>query len=504
MRRVLAVAVAALTVTWAWATVNFTVDANNLVKHVFPLNGVNAGPGHIPGGHADVTDQYREMGISLVRTHDYYGPCDLSTIFPSSYNANNPWGADEYDDSSYDFSDSDAAVKEIEDTGCDVMFRLGESWHRNPIHNWHPPNNKYGTVAHVCKHIAKHYGADEGRITLWEVWNEPNINMFWEQGQHANVNAALEEFFGLYSWIAQGLKDKFPNILVGGPGAAGGASGDILDFARKFLHACQIRNAPLDFYSWHSYNRGHEGPYVFAKEAKMIRYALNAKGFNKALNVLSEWNVCNVRAGGNHPTDQDREFKAMLWNMDGAAFSTAALTYLHLHSDVRYACRYRGDIHSGDHGYGLINTDGTIKKPGYAFKAYAMLFPQWNTVFRPEMYLLESAGGNLKDRTAMATTDGDRRVINVLISLWKCGGEGFKLTISNVPQGWTSPKMEHYVVSPNYDCEQVAKETPASTQPFVYEYGGQGGDYSVVHLVRVYDAAQFPFAVQVAPAPLNP
>ena len=83
----------ALMVTSAWA-LDFSVDASELVSHAHPLNGVNDGPGHVRGAISDVSDQYREMGITMVRTHDYYGPCDYSTIFPSSYEPNDPWGAD--------------------------------------------------------------------------------------------------------------------------------------------------------------------------------------------------------------------------------------------------------------------------------------------------------------------------------------------------------------------------------------------------------------------------
>ncbi|MCD6361579.1 MAG: hypothetical protein J7M38_12045, partial [Armatimonadetes bacterium] len=226
----------------AWA-LDFSVDANDLTAHAWPLNGVNAGPGHIKGGFADVSDQYREMGISMVRTHDYYGPCDYSTIFPSSSDRNNPWGADAYDDSSYNFTESDAAVEEIEAVGAEVFFRLGESWYTGNPHNQHPPQSRYGVVAHVSRHIARHYGADTGRVTMWEFWNEPNMEMFWTRRGYPNQNAALEPFFGLYAWVAQGLKNKFPDIMVGGPGAAGGTSQDIQDFARKFCHSIKKKNA---------------------------------------------------------------------------------------------------------------------------------------------------------------------------------------------------------------------------------------------------------------------
>ncbi len=504
MKRFITVMATVLVASGTWA-VDFTVDANDLTAHAWPLNGVNAGPGRVRGGISDVSDQYREMGISMVRTHDYYGPCDYSTIFPSSYNANDPWAADAYADSSYHFAESDAAIEEIEAVGAQVMFRLGESWNTADPQNWHPPKNKYGTVAHVSRHIAKHYGADTGRVTMWEVWNEPNHDMFWDQGGYANQNAALEPFFGLYAWVAQGLKDKFPGIMVGGPGAAGDASQGIADFCRKFCKSIKIKNAPLDFYSWHSYNRDGGGPYVFAKQANMVRQALSSRGYPNAISILGEWNACSARVGGNNPSQADLDRRNMLWNMDGAAFTASALIYLNTYSDVRYAFRYRGDIHSGDHGYGLVDTHGDIKKPGYAFRAYSYLFPQQNTVFRREMYMLATTGNTTSGRAIMATTDQGRTVINILISFWEGDGPTFTVQTGNVPQGWQQPKYEHYLLDKTHDFELMDSgsfDNADGEHDFVRN--GDGQEKSEVHLIRLYDASQFPFSLQVAPAPLMP
>ena len=205
MLRATGVVLLMLLTVCAWPA-QFTVDADDVGKRVFPLNGVNAGPGHVKGYPGmKLTTQYEQMGIPLVRTHDYYGPSDFSNIFF------NDWNADPYDHSNYDFSDTDAVIEEAEEAGCEVMFRLGESWYQLDPHNQIPPD--FGAVAHVCKHIAKHYGADRCtpyrcRIRLWEIWNEPNHSMFWDQ----NIDPDLDKFYGLYAVVAKHLKGKFPHI----------------------------------------------------------------------------------------------------------------------------------------------------------------------------------------------------------------------------------------------------------------------------------------------------
>jgi hypothetical protein len=44
--------------------------------------GVNIGPLG-SDDNPPATDAYRARGIALIRTHDYYGPLDLATIYPN-------------------------------------------------------------------------------------------------------------------------------------------------------------------------------------------------------------------------------------------------------------------------------------------------------------------------------------------------------------------------------------------------------------------------------------
>ena len=50
--------------------------------------------------------------------------------------------------------------------------------------------------------------------------------------------------------------------------------------------------------------------------------------------------------------------------LSGAAFTAAALIYIHLYSDICYACRFWGDLHTENQGYGLVDIQERIKKPG--------------------------------------------------------------------------------------------------------------------------------------------
>jgi DNA/RNA-binding domain of Phe-tRNA-synthetase-like protein len=54
-------------------------------RTIRPLLGVNVGP--IPAGNdpnnANLTNAYRHIGVTLIRTHDFYGPLDMAKMYPS-------------------------------------------------------------------------------------------------------------------------------------------------------------------------------------------------------------------------------------------------------------------------------------------------------------------------------------------------------------------------------------------------------------------------------------
>src|ERR1035437_393123 len=74
-----------------------SIDASNVTGTIRSLQGVNLGPLSSRPGGPDLSKQYKDIGVSFVRTHDFNGPTDIDayrrfkplegTIFPS-------WDAD--------------------------------------------------------------------------------------------------------------------------------------------------------------------------------------------------------------------------------------------------------------------------------------------------------------------------------------------------------------------------------------------------------------------------
>ena len=98
---------------------------------VQPLLGINAGPGpQGDSGNVDLTAAYQQRGVNLVRNHDYYGPLDMSTLYPDR-------SKDPLLQSSYNFTgvldaryarSSDSVFASIVGGGFEPYFRLGDSY----------------------------------------------------------------------------------------------------------------------------------------------------------------------------------------------------------------------------------------------------------------------------------------------------------------------------------------------------------------------------------------
>lgn len=83
------------------------------------------------------------------------------------------------------------------------------------------------------------YGLDEVRRWPFEVWNEPNLRLFW--------SATEAEYLQLYDATARAVRAVDQEIMVGGPATA--AAGWVDDL---IAHAVET-GAPLDFLATHTY-----------------------------------------------------------------------------------------------------------------------------------------------------------------------------------------------------------------------------------------------------------
>ena len=265
-------------------------NLNNKGNKIKILNATNGGPWH--KRHA--TDQFRSnfndykiARIPYSRNHDsavcgiYGGPYshDITCIFPD-------FNADPYNPDSYDFACTDESILVSLDAGTETFFRLGQTIeHQIKKHGTIPPKD-FKKWAVICEHIIRHY--NEGwangynlNIKYWEIWNEPDLDTD-DSTNKRTWGGTKAEFFDLYEITAKHLKEKFPDLKIGGPALAHNEK-----WADDFLCEMKKRNVQLDFFSWHIYCTE---PKAMTEKAERIKVLLNKYGLKNTESILNEWN----------------------------------------------------------------------------------------------------------------------------------------------------------------------------------------------------------------------
>ena len=289
------------------------IDFSVLNGRIKALHGVNNSPLRI----GTEQKEFRLAGIPYMRTHDTVGAwggthyVDIPNIFPD-------FDADENDPASYDFAFTDAYLKPIVESGCKVFYRLGvtiENFYRVKSYHVKPPKD-FAKWARICERVVSHYnkGWNNGfrwGIEYWEIWNECDTGGAMWQGTR-------EEFFELYRITARHLKEKHPEIKVGGYGGGGFYSVDdpqnrvrsfgtnpakTARFVEWFREFCRYvtaveTSAPLDFFSWHYYWNNEIMDYSrIQTHARFVRDTLDSFGLRKCESIMNEW---NARVNGYH------------------------------------------------------------------------------------------------------------------------------------------------------------------------------------------------------------
>jgi len=381
------------------------VDAGKVTGRIRSFQGVNGPPTPVMEGLPDVSAQYKDLRIDIVRTHDFMGPSEIDSIFlnddpmlawlvPDTQQrarlvvAGNAsiifpdWSADPEKPESYRFGPTDKVIQAIRATGAEVYYRVGRSFGANR----NPPAD-FDKFAAIVKHIAMHYnqgwaGGFHDNIHYWEFWNEPEF--FW--------TGTPEQFYSLYEKTARALKSVDPSLKVGGDAKA--LPMDNGAYREGFLDYVAAHKLPLDFYSWHTYADSSADPYDAVRIGKELRDLLDAKGFGKAESILSEWNLS---------ADFTEDEKQVLQGAENAAYVGAVMTYLQ-DSAIDRAEFYRGD----STWMGLFGPHHEYFKTAYTFKAMAEML---NT---PERLSLR--GDDTFGFAALAGRSSDKKTVQVVIS----------------------------------------------------------------------------------------
>lgn len=94
-------------------------------------------------------------------------------------------------------------------------------------------------ISRFVEHIIDRYGKTEVESWFFEVWNEPNLPLFFSGTQ--------EDYFHLYQITTETAKKIDQNLKFGGP------STSFNSWIPEMVEFCESNNIPLDFLSTHHY-----------------------------------------------------------------------------------------------------------------------------------------------------------------------------------------------------------------------------------------------------------
>lgn len=278
-------------------------DFTQTVGKIKPVNGVGQPP--FRGINFSMFEYLKNAHIPFSRLHDVGGPyggfrfVDIPNLFRD-------FSADPKNPENYDFAFTDLLITALVEYGIEPIFRLGvsiENYCKVKAYRIYPPED-YNKWAEICEGVIRHYteGWADGfhyDIKYWEIWNEPDDfedpmeNMMWR--------GTPEQYYRLYEVASKHLKEKFPNIKIGGYASCGfyaiansgsdyGACSSryeyFVEFFDGFLKYIKEKNCPFDFFSWHSYADIRSN----VIEANYVRKRLDENGYTNTEQLLDEWN----------------------------------------------------------------------------------------------------------------------------------------------------------------------------------------------------------------------
>jgi len=403
----------------------FNFDFDKTVGRIREMHAVGQPP--MLGVSDSLFHYLTDASIPYSRLHDVGGVYG-GNRFVDIHNIFRDFSADETKEESYDFTFTDILITCLMKANCPPIFRLGETienQHDIKAYRIFPPkdNTKW---ARICEHIIRHYNEGwangfEYGIEYWEIWNEPDNGR--DDTENQMWHGTREEFYAMYEVTAKHLKQCFgDSIKVGGfatcgfrhilsdPAAFGidypknedacfssGRSANFLVWIDGFFEHIKKTNAPIDFFSWHSY-LGTEDTVVAAQYCERV---LEKHGYAHLETQMNEWNNCVIdREPYSAAVEEGRR---LFGTPEAAARAAAMMCAMQCDSKTNILCYY--DARVGASVYGGMFHPITLEPTPlyYSFAAFG------------ELYRLGSQVEAVYERTrgvyALAATDGKKRAV---------------------------------------------------------------------------------------------
>jgi len=266
-----------------------------------------------------------------------------------------------------------------------IFYWKGNSSHPK-AEPWH------ALVDAFVRHARERYGAEEVRRWPFEVWNEPNLDGFWER-------ADQRAYFELYARTAKAIKAIDPQLRVGGPSTAGAA------WVPEFLAYAKANGVPVDFVTTHTYGveegfldeygqsdrKLSPNPESIVGDVKRVRQQIEASAFPGLPLYITEWSTSYNPRDRVHDSYVSASW--ILTKLHGTRGHAQAMSYW-TYSDL---FEEPGPPDMPFHGgFGLMTREGVRKPAWFAYK-----------------YLHALRGNEIpsSDPAVLATADGKRTAV---------------------------------------------------------------------------------------------
>ena len=219
-------------------------------------------------------------------------------------------------------------------------------------------------------HMTRRYGAEAVRQWYFEVWNEPNLDGFWDGSQ--------DEFFELWRITHRAIKDVDPAYRVGGPSTARA------EWIKALIEFGRDNDCEPDYIITHIYNNDSESkplsPFAGPQEDKVSKSPHFASGVVRGVRELLDemgfkgevhWNEWG-RSWFPHYPERETPNEAAFVMKTMAEVSQLAdyFAYWNL-SDVYDQVGYGAETFHGN--YGMLNLQGLRKPQYHAFQLLSRL-----------------------------------------------------------------------------------------------------------------------------------
>ena len=227
-------------------------------------------------------------------------------------------------------------------------------------------------VGALTRHLTHRYGREQVRSWYFEVWNEPNLDMFWHGSQ--------ADYFRLYDVSVRAVKAVDAGYRVGGPATAGIGTA----WVPELIAACHDHGWPIDFVASHAYAvtagaldaAGNAQlsldprPEAIVAQLTKLTDAIHASAMPNLPLFVTEWSASYSARDPVHDSYIAAPF--ILSRLNRLPRGVAGMSYWAASDQFEE----NGPVPSPFHGgFGLLNAQGLPKPAFYAYRFLNQLGP---------------------------------------------------------------------------------------------------------------------------------